>query len=164
MDKHLTRLFSKSLPGTDLIVFVAIFFSIGFTSNVFASIFSSFLTVANTIFTIGVLGYALVIWKWNAFLLKNEEKDKSVFYLYLILFVLFCFASYFVPWLFLISGILVVSLILTINKRVGNVVNEEETLLSDTWLKLIYTILTFTFYLVELAPDVNERMRLKNDV
>jgi len=163
MDKYLTRLFSKSLPSTDLVVFIAVFFSIGFTCNVFSNLFSSFVLVSNTIFTIGVLGYALIIWKWNEFLLENEEKDRSVFYLYLILFILFCFVSYFVPWVFLISGVLVVSLILTINKHLGNLGNEDETLLSNTWLKIIYVVLTFTFYLVELAPDLNERMNKEHN-
>jgi hypothetical protein len=161
MDKYLTKLFSKSLPGTDLVVFIAIFFSIGFTSNVFSNLFSSFVLVSNTIFTIGVLGFALIIWKWNEILLERDEKNGSVFYLYLILFILFSFVSYFVPWVFLISGVLVVSLILTINKYLGNFSNEDATLLPNTWLKIIYVILTFTFYLVELAPDLNERMSKK---
>ncbi|MDK2885562.1 MAG: hypothetical protein PWP54_120 [Thermosipho sp. (in: thermotogales)] len=161
MEKNLTRLFSKSLPSSDLVVFVSVFFSIGFTSNVFSNLFYSFVLVSNTIFTIGVLGFALIIWKWDSILLKNDEKIKSAFYLYIILFILFCFVSYFLPWVFLISAILVISLILTINKQLGNVVNEDETLLSDTWLKIIYVVLTFTFYLVELAPDINERMSSK---
>lgn len=161
MEKNLTKLFSKSLPSSDLVVFVSVFFSIGFTSNVFSNLFYSFVLVSNTIFTIGVLGFALIIWKWDSILLKNDEKIKSAFYLYIILFILFCFASYFLPWVFLISAILVISLLLTINKQLGNVVNEDETLLSDTWLKIIYVVLTFTFYLVELAPDINERMSSK---
>ncbi|MBO8160900.1 MAG: hypothetical protein H0Z24_04635 [Thermosipho sp. (in: Bacteria)] len=164
MDRYLSKLFSKSLPSSDLVVFVSIFFSIGFTSNVFASIFSSLVLVANTIFTIGVLGFALIIWRWNALLLENKEKGDSVFHLYLILFILFCFASYFFPWLFLVSGILVISLLLTINKYTGKDINKNETLLSDTWLKIIFTIITFTFYLVELAPDINERLSTKSEV
>ncbi|MBZ4649510.1 MAG: hypothetical protein PWQ83_342 [Thermosipho sp. (in: thermotogales)] len=150
MEKNLSKLFSASLPGDDLVAFVSVFFSLGFAANFFFSFTNKNIYISNTIFLVGILGYLLIAYKWCSSLPKFLKNNVLIFYNYVILSILFCFLSYFFPLLFLISGSLVISLIIAIDKKIHQ---------SNIFLKIMFILLTLTFYLLELAPDVNFRLR-----
>ncbi|QTA37166.1 hypothetical protein JYK00_05285 [Thermosipho ferrireducens] len=164
MEKYLTELFSKKIPSNDFVTFNALLFSIGFTTNVFSNVFfkSEFLKISNTIYLLGVLGCLIFSWKWYSVILKNNSKFEIIIYLYVILSIVFILIGYFIPYVFIIPGILVLSLILTVEKFFKKENNETETLIPNPWMSVIFVILTLTFYTVELAPNLNEAVRSKN--
>ncbi|ABR30159.1 hypothetical protein SU69_01510 [Thermosipho melanesiensis] len=154
MEKQLVKLFSYQLPSDDFVIFTSILFSIGFVSNLFFSFVLNKILISNTIFIIGVLGYVIILWKWCFRFPEISKNNRLIFYFYIIFSIAFSFLAYFFPLLFFISGSLMISLILIVGKKLEK---------SNIYLKVLFVVLTLSFYLLELAPEINFRLGSKRE-
>ncbi|MFN6992351.1 MAG: hypothetical protein ACK4MM_06480, partial [Fervidobacterium sp.] len=118
----------------DFILFSSLLFSIGFILSIISNAFffidhvavRVFIGISNTVFFIGVVGLALITSKWFK---GTDDKLYALASLYITFMLIFAFISYFVPFLFLVTTALTLSLILTARKFV---LAEEELYVGKT--------------------------------
>jgi len=141
----------------DFIIFSSLLFSIGFIMSIISNAFffidhvavKVFIGIANTAFFIGIIGLTIVISKWFN---VDDEKLRALSNLYMIFMLIFTFIGYFIPFLFLISTALLISLILTAKKFV---LSDEKLVISKV---VSYFLITLSFYTMELVTELNEEI------
>lgn len=141
----------------DFIVFESLLFSIGFVLSIISNAFffidhiavKVFIGIANTVFFIGVIGLSIVISKWFK---GVDDKLYALSNLYITFMIIFAFIGYFVPFLFLVTTALLVSLFLTTKRFI---LSEEKLMIG----KLVtYFLITLSFYTMELVTELNEEI------
>lgn len=141
----------------DFIIFESLLFSIGFVLSIISNAFffidhvavKVFIGIANTVFFIGIIGLSIVISKW----FRNvDEKLYALSNLYMTFMLIFAFVGYFVPFLFLVTTALLVSLFLTTKKFV---LSEEKVMIGKI---VTYFLITLSFYTMELVTELNEEI------
>lgn len=141
----------------DFIIFESLLFSIGFVLSIISNAFffidhvavKVFIGIANTVFFIGIIGLSIVISKW----FRNvDEKLYALSNLYMTFMLIFAFVAYFVPFLFLVTTALLVSLFLTTKKFV---LSEEKVMIGKI---VTYFLITLSFYTMELVTELNEEI------
>lgn len=141
----------------DFILFSSLLFSIGFILSIISNAFffidhvavRVFIGISNTVFFIGVVGLALIMSKWFK---DTDDKLHALASLYITFMLIFAFISYFVPFLFLVTTALTLSLILTARKFV---LAEEELYAGKT---ITYFLITLSLYTMELVTELNEEI------
>ncbi|MCX7653270.1 MAG: hypothetical protein N2Z58_01110 [Fervidobacterium sp.] len=141
----------------DFIIFESLLFSIGFVLSIISNAFffidhvavKVFIGIANTAFFIGVIGLSIVISKWFK---GVDDKLYALSNLYITFMIIFAFTGYFVPFLFLVTTALLVSLFLTTKRFI---LSEEKLMIG----KLVtYFLITLSFYTMELVTELNEEI------
>lgn len=141
----------------DFILFSSLLFSIGFILSIISNAFffidhvsvKVFLGISNTVFFVGIIGLSIVTSKW----FKNtDDKLYTLSTLYITFMIIFAFISYFVPFLFLVTASLLLSLFLTARKFIL----AEEKLFAGKIAT--YFLITLSFYTMELVNELNEEI------
>ncbi|MGC8903154.1 MAG: hypothetical protein ACP5KD_07460 [Fervidobacterium sp.] len=141
----------------DFIVFSSLLFSIGFVLSIISNAFffidhvavKVFVGIANTVFFIGIVGLSVIISKWFR---NSDEKLFTLSNLYMTFMILFSFVGYFVPFLFLVTTALLISLILTTERFI---LSNENLSIGKT---ATYFLITLSFYTMELVTELNKEI------